>query len=207
MKSIYLFGYSGHALVVHDCLSADMKIAGYFDRIESTENPLNIPFLGNENDVDIQQLCQDGYAFCAVGDNIIREKIVTNYRSKAINEATLIHDSAVISESASIGNSVLVGPRAIVNASAKIGDGAIVNSGAIVEHECSVGQFAHIAPGSVLAGNVSVGTSTFIGANVTVKDGISIGKNVIVGAGSVVVKNIPDGETWLGVPAKKKANS
>ena len=43
LKKIYLFGYSGHALVVEDCIDkSKYEIEGYFDTVENTENPLNL---------------------------------------------------------------------------------------------------------------------------------------------------------------------
>ena len=36
-----------------------------------------------------------------------------------------------------------------------------------------------------------------------IKNKVKIGKGVTVGAGAVVLKDIPDFETWVGVPAKK----
>ena len=52
-------------------------------------------------------------------------------------------------------------------------------------------------------GCIIVGNNCFIGARSTILPGVKIGDNSIVGAGSVVTKNIPDGEVWAGVPAKK----
>ncbi len=41
-----------------------------------------------------------------------------------------------------------------------------------------------------------------IGANATILGGTTIGKNSMIGAGSVVTKNVPNGELWVGNPAK-----
>lgn len=41
-----------------------------------------------------------------------------------------------------------------------------------------------------------------IGAGATILPGITIGKNALVGAGSVVTKNVPDGLTVVGNPAR-----
>jgi UDP-2-acetamido-3-amino-2,3-dideoxy-glucuronate N-acetyltransferase len=41
-----------------------------------------------------------------------------------------------------------------------------------------------------------------IGSSATILCGITIGENAIVGAGSVVTKDVPNGETVKGVPAK-----
>ena len=90
-----------------------------------------------------------------------------------------------------------------MNAFSRIGDGCILNTGCIIEHECTIANFVHIAPGSVLLGNVCVGESSLIGANAVIKPGVIIGSNVTIGAGSVVLRDIPDGETWAGNPARK----
>ena len=41
-----------------------------------------------------------------------------------------------------------------------------------------------------------------IGSGSTILCGINIGRGAIIGAGSVVTKNVPDGQTWAGNPAK-----
>ena len=41
-----------------------------------------------------------------------------------------------------------------------------------------------------------------IGANSTILGGVCIGEKSMIGAGSVVTKNIPDGELWMGNPAR-----
>lgn len=43
-----------------------------------------------------------------------------------------------------------------------------------------------------------------IGAGATILPGITIGKNAVIGAGSVVTKDVPEGETWVGNPARFK---
>ena len=41
-----------------------------------------------------------------------------------------------------------------------------------------------------------------IGSGSTILCGINIGRGAVIGAGSVVTKNVPDGQTWAGNPAK-----
>lgn len=47
-----------------------------------------------------------------------------------------------------------------------------------------------------------VGKGASIGANATILPGIKIGEDALVGAGSVVTKDVPPGNTVVGVPAK-----
>lgn len=42
-----------------------------------------------------------------------------------------------------------------------------------------------------------------IGANTVIMPGVTVGEGAVVGACSFVNKNIPAGEVWAGVPAKK----
>jgi acetyltransferase-like isoleucine patch superfamily enzyme len=42
-----------------------------------------------------------------------------------------------------------------------------------------------------------------IGAGAIILGDLIIGENAVIGAGSVVTKDVPDGETWAGNPAKK----
>lgn len=49
---------------------------------------------------------------------------------------------------------------------------------------------------------VIIKEGAFIGAHCTILKGVTIGINAIVGAGSVVNQSIPDGETWMGNPAR-----
>lgn len=133
---------------------------------------------------------------CAIGDNEIRAIHGGN--------TNIIHSSAVISEHAELGMGIYVGAQVSIGPDAHIDDGAIINTGAVVEHDCAVGAYAHIAPGAVLCGGVVVGAKALVGAGAVVKPGLSIGHDAVVGCGAAVVCDIPPGETWVGVPARKR---
>lgn len=54
---------------------------------------------------------------------------------------------------------------------------------------------------------ITIKKDVYIGMHSTIispnEGGIVIGENSVVGAGSLVNKSIPDGETWVGNPARK----
>lgn len=52
-------------------------------------------------------------------------------------------------------------------------------------------------------GRIRIGNNCFIGARSTILPGVTIGDNCIIAAGAVVSKDVPSGEVWGGVPAKK----
>jgi acetyltransferase-like isoleucine patch superfamily enzyme len=96
----------------------------------------------------------------------------------------------------------MISANAVINPLAKIGNGVICNTTCIIEHECAVGDFAHIGPGAVLCGNVTIGSLAFVGAGAIIRQGITVGENAMIGAGAVVVKDVPNGVTVKGCPAK-----
>ncbi|EQB91568.1 acetyltransferase [Elizabethkingia anophelis] len=201
-SSIAIIGYSGHAFVVLDAArEADINIEYYCELSETPFNPFHLKYLGNERNTDFDWNVIDSFVI-GIGDNNIRKKIAEFIISRNKEILNIIHPTSVISRFANFGTGNFVAANVIINALAKVGSFCILNTGCIVEHECIVEDGAHIAPGVVLAGNVNIGENSFIGANTVIKQGVVIGKNVIVGAGSVVVKNIPDGEIWIGNPAK-----
>ena len=115
---------------------------------------------------------------------------------------TIIHKSAIISESATIGAGCYVGAGAIVQPGAVLGQHCVINTGAIVEHNCVLGDGVVMAPRAVLGGGVKVGPWAYICMGACVRDHLTIGERAIVGMGAVVVKDVAPFVTVMGVPAK-----
>jgi sugar O-acyltransferase (sialic acid O-acetyltransferase NeuD family) len=200
-----IFGYSGHAYVVLDILiSNHYNLAGYFDNEEKKENPFKLQYLGTEQNEIVFKEIEIFNAFIGIGNNNIRARLYKKLIANKINCPVAVHNKSTVSSLTHIGSGTTIMAGAIINAMAKVGCAVICNSSSVVEHECIIGNYVHIAPGAILAGNVTVGENSFIGANCVIKQGVTIGSNVIVGAGAVVTKDIPDGLTVYGNPAKWK---
>lgn len=65
-------------------------------------------------------------------------------------------------------------------------------------------DFCHVSVGAHLSGTVVVGTGTWIGAGATVINNVNICGKCMIGAGTVVIKDIDEPGTYIGVPAKLK---
>lgn len=192
MKQIYIYGASGHGLVV-----ADIARACGYQTIVFVDDGVNHCLSFEE----IQSLNTFPIAL-GVGDNVTRQILCEKACSHGFSVATLIHPSSTVSSSATLAVGTVVMPHVVVNAGATVGKGVILNTGCIVEHECVVEDFAHISPQVALGGNVTVGRLTHIGIGTSVIQGIRIGANTIIGAGSVAVKDLPDDKVCYGNPCK-----
>jgi sugar O-acyltransferase (sialic acid O-acetyltransferase NeuD family) len=198
-KRWIIIGAGGHGMVVAETIEAmGEEVLGFFDDDQTKKNCLDFPVLNkqpNEHDAN-------GVDFViAIGNNEIRHAFAQkgfSYKRK------VIHPSAVISRHSIVDAGTMVMPGAIVNAKSIIGKHCILNTNASVDHECTVGDFVHIAPAATLAGNVEVGEGSLIGMGAVVLPYVKIGKWCKIGAGAVVVKDVPDGKTVIGVPAKIK---
>ena len=190
-KNIYIYGASGHGLVVADIARA----CGYDDVIFVDDGDNEYPSFE-----DIKRTSGIPVAF-GIGSNSIRAKLFERVQNSGFEIVSLIHPSAIISSSVTIGKGTVIMPNVVVNAKATIGNGVILNSSCVVEHDCMIDDFVHISPKVSLAGDVKVGKFTHIGIGSNVIQGIIIGSNVIVGGGSMVIRNIDDNHKVVGIPA------
>ena len=179
------------------------KVWAYCDTEEKANNPFGLEYLGPETSEKAITALKYNEFFISVGDNKTRHRIAENLAIQNLFPVKVIHASAMICNTAKIHTTgVMISTGVVVNPLAEIGKGVILSSCAVIEHECVIGDFAHIGPGTVLCGNVTVGENSFVGAGVVIKQGIVIGRNAIIGAGAVVIRDVPDGVTVKGCPAK-----
>ncbi len=205
MKKVLLVGAGGHAKVAADILlqNQDYEIAGIVD--EQAESGFwGIPVVGRDADLaSVRQELGIAYAFAALGDGRLREKVTKKVLAAGYELINVISASARISERALLGQGIAVMPGAVINADVRIADGCIINTNASVDHDGVIGEFTHIAPGTAVSGYVTVGRQCLLGTGSRVIDRITIGDNVTAGAGSVIIRNINGNCTVVGVPAKR----
>ena len=136
----------------------------------------------------------------AVGEPQVRRAFVARVPGAAFTN--VVAPAAWVSPTAELGTDVTIAPQAAVNARAVVGDHVLVNTGAIVSHNVRLGDHVTVGPGARIGGETTIGDDTTIGIGATVIDHLRIGAGVIVAAGAVVVRDVADGTTVMGVPAR-----
>jgi sugar O-acyltransferase (sialic acid O-acetyltransferase NeuD family) len=194
-----LLGAGGHALEVYDILKTQGKLE---QPLEVFDQDLAKKFFHRTHPI-FHQLEKLGSAeFClGIGSVVARKYLYELFTRLGKMHFALRGLNSVISPSAQL-NQVDVFHQVFIGPETQLGIGCMVNTGAQVHHEVKVGAFTVINPGAFLLGAVQVGDSCSIGSHATILPGIRIGNGVTVGAGAVVTKNIPDGVTVVGVPAR-----
>ena len=202
-KDVIVLGYSGHAMVlIEAAILSGYKIFGYTDFVETSRNPYNLKYLGNEKETSFNYFNNIYNFIIGIGDNKIRANLYDFLQIKNVLIINVIHPDSSVSENVKLGNGVFIAKNASINPFVEIGNNVIINTSASIDHECIIDSGSHIAPNSTLLGNVVIGKNVFIGANSVVKQGVCIGDNAIIGAGSVVLKDIEPGALVYGNPAK-----
>jgi len=202
---VVLVGGGGHAKVIVEVLRAarpELELAGVLDKTRSVGEVLGAPVVGDDDALPALRASGVAYAFIAIGDNRLRERLAEKARAAGFALINAISPAAVVSPSARLGEGVAVMAGAVINAGSQIADLAIVNTGAVIDHDCKIGQAAHVAPGCALAGGVTVGPRAFLGVGVSAIPGVQIGADTQVGAGACVTDDLAPGVLALGVPAR-----
>ena len=74
--------------------------------------------------------------------------------------------------------------------------------GVTLTHDDVVEDFATLAAGVSLGGGVRIGRAAYLGMNSCVRERTRVGAGTRIGMGAAVLADVPDGETWAGVPAR-----
>ena len=204
---VLVLGAGGHAKVLIEALLASsVEIFGVVDPNPALAGKVvqGVPVLGDDREV-LMYPCDAVHlvnGLGSVGLPTRRQSLFEQFKVGGYVFATVVHPSAVVAADAQLGEGSQIMAGVVIQPGCRVGANAILNTRASIDHDCCIGEHVHIAPGSILSGNVSVGRSSHIGTGATIIQGINVGRHSVVGAGSVVLKNVPDGATVYGVPAK-----
>lgn len=201
MTDLVILGAGGHGREALDILRAagTGRPIGFLDANPSLKEVDGLPVLGGEewlrDHLDLE-------AIIAIGNPKIVLSLSAKLESWGVRFAGAVSPAAIVSPRASLGAGCLIFPQAFVSAGAVLEPHVTVNVGASVSHDAKVGRGALLNPGARLAGGAIVGAGATIGMNASVIQGRRVGAGCVIGAGAVVIDDIPDGATAVGVPAR-----
>ncbi len=142
---------------------------------------------------------KNGQYVIAIADPYIRERIANE-----IGDENSLNISLGKNFSGYIGSKgTIICPDVILTDNVKLGKHCQFNIQTSIGHDCVIGDFVTTAPKVSISGNVSIGNRVYIGTGAIIKEKTYICDDVVIGAGAVVLNDITEPGTYVGIPAKK----
>ena len=208
MKDLYIIGAGGFGREVAWLVerlndeNPTWRLKGFVDDNQHLWGTMEdgYPVLGG---IEYLMRKEGAYAVCAVGSAVTRKRIVERFKGSAVRFATLIDPSVLMSKRVTVGEGSIICAGTIITVDVTIGRHVIINLDCTLGHDDVVGDFVTMYPSVNVSGNVVLGACTELGTGTQIIQGKRIATETIVGAGSVVGREIMEGGTYVGAPAKK----
>lgn len=210
-KQVIIFGLNDLAELAHYYLTTGVfckenyNVVGFLIdkeyKKEDYHQKIQLPIYTWEELLKINN--RDIFLFAPVTNNQLREKIYNKGIENGFQFISYVSPYCT-NFAESIGENCFILEDNTLQPFTKIGDNVIMWSGNHLGHHSIVEDNVFMTSHCVVSGHCHIKKGAFLGVNSTLRDGITIGENSVVGMGSLVTKSIPDNETWIGSPAKKK---
>ena len=137
----------------------------------------------------------------------LRREIAEQCRERGIGFFDIRDPTHRCFDEVQIGEGVIFAANSLITSNVSIGQHFHCNIYSYVEHDCEIGDFVTFAPRASCNGNVRILDGAYIGSGAVIKQGkfrqpLIIGRNAVIGMGAVVTKDVGEGETVTGVPAR-----
>lgn len=142
------------------------------------------------------------WSVCAVGNPKGKYSLIKKASAYNINFANLIHPGVKINKFTELGSGCIICCNSFISVNTKIGNHVSINPGCGIGHDVVIEDYASLYWNVTLSGHVYIREGCEIGSKAVVIQKRTVGEWSIIGAGAVVIKDIPESCTAVGVPAK-----
>lgn len=155
----------------------------------------------------LRQAASERYAVLAIANSKVREQLAVRCEADGVHPWTVRAANVVSMDDVALGEGAVLSPFVTLTSNIRIGRHFHANLYSYIEHDCVVGDFVTLAPGVKCNGNVVIEDHAYIGSGAVIKQGrpgkpLVIGRGAIVGMGAVVTRDVPEGATVVGNPAR-----
>lgn len=179
----------------------DWELAGFLDsRTDALQGfDLDLPVLGSP---DAYQPGPNDVFVCAIGTPAAKKQVVSQLVDLGARFVNVIHPTVIIGRNVRLGTGIILCPRVILSCDIEVGDHVGINMHSVVSHDARIGPYSQLSNLCDVTGGVTLGEGVFMGSKSTVLPQVSIGAWANIGAASAVVRDLPEHQTVMGVPAR-----
>ncbi|MET0956841.1 MAG: acetyltransferase [Cryobacterium sp.] len=204
MSDLVLVGASGLAREVQADSAGRYRIIGLLDDDSSRHGTMlaGLRVLGG---VDLAPDLDAELLVC-VGSGSARRGIVARLTERGIGQdryATFVSPAAHVPPGTSIGPGSILLAGVVATANVTVGSHVVIMPNSTLTHDDVIADYVTLAAGVALGGSVVLEHASYLGMNSSVRQGVWVGQSAVVGMGAVVLTDVPAGETWAGVPARR----
>ena len=102
-----------------------------------------------------------------------------------------------------VGPGTIILAGSVLTADVVMGRHVVVMPNCTLTHDDIVDDYVTFAAGVAVGGVARIGEAAYLGMNASVRQKVSIGAGATIGMGAVVLTDVPEGQTWAGVPARE----
>ena len=123
----------------------------------------------------------------AIGNPKVKKKLHQELSVKGFSFPTIIHNSAIVSESSEIGEGVVISPLTVIGPNTNLKTLVYANYHVGIGHDSQIGEYTHINPGAQIGGDVTIHSESLIGSNSTLLQSTLLNAPLTIGSGSIVL--------------------
>jgi sugar O-acyltransferase (sialic acid O-acetyltransferase NeuD family) len=144
----------------------------------------------------------------ALGDGAVRARLAeralrfAQQARSSLELGDVVHPTAHVVGDGTRGRGLFIGARALVQDGAGLDTLVQLGAGVIIEHDVQLGYAATVFPGATIGGRARISAHATIGMGATILPGVDVGEGATVAAGAVVFRDVTEGTTVLGNPAR-----
>ncbi|MCX2750269.1 acetyltransferase [Arthrobacter sp. MI7-26] len=207
MQELMLIAASGLAREVLSIIrgSDQYRVVGFLDDSSVIQGRLvgGVNVLGTIAEAALYNYPQ--FLIC-VGSGTGRQQIAERLAHQGITRerfATVLDPGVRVPPGCTVGYGSILLSNVVLTADVTLGAHVVAMPQVTLTHDDAVEDFATLCAGVTLGGGVRIGRAAYLGMNSSIRQGLAIGAEAVIGMGASVLQDVPAGETWAGVPAKK----
>ncbi|MGL5575942.1 MAG: NeuD/PglB/VioB family sugar acetyltransferase [Sarcina sp.] len=180
------------------------KIIGFVD---DDAKKLNTNIIGYKviGNLDyLKKINYQGDLVVAIANYEVKKSIINKLKEQKVQFPIIMHPNIKLHKSVEVGEGSILYEGSIISPNVKIGKYVIISPKCGVGHDSIIEDYVSLLWNVSISGNDFIEEGVLFSSGSTIIQGKRVKKGSIIGAGAIVIKEIKETGTYIGIPAKMK---